>query len=214
MLGLTITPIKLDKGFGYVISVPQTNSRGAHQAPDKKYYKRQNFQSTAMEDYEIRDIMRRTTTPDLYAILSFDAKQSSIKARFRAEQELSDTIILHCTVKNRSSTPAFHVIVDFLVDHDLPIPFSLPNFQVRGTREEGPKATIFRRVITSPPMLPVFEEKEVDQHTGEVAIQLPTRLLDAVIYLETSIQTPGFSNVQEWIMQSQGGVLKLIERKR
>jgi hypothetical protein len=50
-----IAPIQLDKGYGYVITVPQSTSRGAHQALDKKYYLRQNLQSIAMEDYEIRD---------------------------------------------------------------------------------------------------------------------------------------------------------------
>src|SRR3569832_218774 len=75
ILGLIIRPVQLASGFGYVLTIPQSTSRGAHQAPDKKYYKRQNFQSTAMDDYEIRDIMRRTSTPDLQAILSFDGRQ-------------------------------------------------------------------------------------------------------------------------------------------
>ncbi len=41
----------------YVVEVPQ--GRTAHQATDLKYYKRYNFESVAMEDHEIRDVMGR-----------------------------------------------------------------------------------------------------------------------------------------------------------
>jgi hypothetical protein len=37
----------------------ERSSRAPHQAPDKRYYKRQNFQSSPMEDYEVRDTLRR-----------------------------------------------------------------------------------------------------------------------------------------------------------
>jgi hypothetical protein len=45
----------------YVIEVPQSST--AHQARDHRYYKRFNFECRAMEDYEIRDVMRRRTHP-------------------------------------------------------------------------------------------------------------------------------------------------------
>jgi hypothetical protein len=63
MDGVRIERIDMETGkFGYVISVQQSQT-GPHQAPDGKYYKRFNFQSVPMHDYEIRDIMRRSTTP-------------------------------------------------------------------------------------------------------------------------------------------------------
>jgi hypothetical protein len=42
----------------YVIGVPKS-FRAPHQSSDKKYYKRYNFQSLPMEDYEINDIRSR-----------------------------------------------------------------------------------------------------------------------------------------------------------
>lgn len=42
----------------FCIAVPRT-FRGPHQAEDKKYYKRFNFKSEPMEDYEIRDVRSR-----------------------------------------------------------------------------------------------------------------------------------------------------------
>src|SRR5262249_18292856 len=70
--GLVITPVPVGIGrHAYVLTIPQASGRAPHQAPDKKYYKRQNFQSVPMEDYEIRDALRRATTPELYVELSF-----------------------------------------------------------------------------------------------------------------------------------------------
>jgi hypothetical protein len=45
----------------YVVEIPQSTT--AHQATDRRYYKRFNFQSVPMEDYEIRDVMGRTQHP-------------------------------------------------------------------------------------------------------------------------------------------------------
>ncbi len=60
--GLRINPIALNKAhpgkFAYVVIIP--TSFTAHQAYDKRYYKRYNFQSVAMEDYEVRQTMNRT----------------------------------------------------------------------------------------------------------------------------------------------------------
>jgi hypothetical protein len=50
----------------YVVEIPQSIGRAPHQAADKRYYKRFNFESVPMEDYEIRDVMRRAQGPDLY----------------------------------------------------------------------------------------------------------------------------------------------------
>jgi predicted HTH transcriptional regulator len=57
-----IHPIEINaEQVVYVVDVEKSNT--AHQAFDKKYYKRFNFQSTAMYDYEIRDILNRSKNP-------------------------------------------------------------------------------------------------------------------------------------------------------
>jgi predicted HTH transcriptional regulator len=53
----------LSKGansVAYVLEIGQATSRAPHQASDRRYYKRFNFESTPMEDYEVRDLMRRS----------------------------------------------------------------------------------------------------------------------------------------------------------
>lgn len=62
--GIIITPVTVsdsDNTVIYVIEIPRSNN--AHQASGHKYYKRYNFQSEAMEDYEIRDVMNRGQHP-------------------------------------------------------------------------------------------------------------------------------------------------------
>ncbi len=63
---VNITPIKInnsDDEVAYIVEIPKSNT--AHQANDKRYYKRFNFESVAMYDYEIKDILNRAHTPIL-----------------------------------------------------------------------------------------------------------------------------------------------------
>ncbi len=62
--GLVIVPIPLQEPDEviYVVEIPQSNT--AHQNTlDHRYYRRFNFQSVPMLDYEIRDIMNRVKFP-------------------------------------------------------------------------------------------------------------------------------------------------------
>lgn len=68
---LKIHPISLSSGVNhvvYAVVIPKSNT--AHQASDKRYYKRYNFESVAMDDYEIKDIINRLSSPQLSLILS------------------------------------------------------------------------------------------------------------------------------------------------
>ncbi len=62
----------------YVVSVPA--SKGiAYQASDKRFYKRFNFKSEPMEEYEIRDIYRRGETPDLRIVFTLLSPKNYIQ---------------------------------------------------------------------------------------------------------------------------------------
>lgn len=60
--GITIIPIELKKSnpgnYIFVVEIPRS-SRAPHQAFDYRYYKRYNFESAPMEDYEIKDVANR-----------------------------------------------------------------------------------------------------------------------------------------------------------
>jgi len=68
--GLIIKSIStgIDSKVIYVVIIPK--SATAHQAGDKRYYKRYNFASVMMEDYEIKDVMNRGKIPIVEPIFS------------------------------------------------------------------------------------------------------------------------------------------------
>ncbi|MDJ0752320.1 MAG: ATP-binding protein [Ardenticatenaceae bacterium] len=63
--GIKIFPVPLSSSLhhvAYVVRVPQSDT--VHQvARTKRYYKRFNFESVPMEDFEIRDVLNRTGEP-------------------------------------------------------------------------------------------------------------------------------------------------------
>ncbi len=65
---LRISPIELKTTrlgrYAYVVNIPKSYN-APHQASDKKYYKRFNFMSVAMEDYEIRELRTRREKAEL-----------------------------------------------------------------------------------------------------------------------------------------------------
>ncbi|GAI90148.1 unnamed protein product, partial [marine sediment metagenome] len=64
--GIVITPVPIGTDptdVVYVVEIPQSTT--AHQAVDWRYYKRYNFLSIPMEDYEIRDVMGRQQHPKI-----------------------------------------------------------------------------------------------------------------------------------------------------
>lgn len=63
---LNIYPIRVDD-IGqsiYVVKIPRSRN-APHMARDKRYYKRFNFKSEPMEDYEVKDLYNRVSTPKI-----------------------------------------------------------------------------------------------------------------------------------------------------
>jgi hypothetical protein len=100
------------------VDVPQAKSRGPHQAGDKKYYKRHNRQSIPMEDYEIRDVMRRGTAPDLEVSLKLHGN-TSVTPKFRTNREISDPFTLTASVENLADEPALYYSLAIFIDDRL-----------------------------------------------------------------------------------------------
>ncbi len=83
--GIKIIPVTVGEKANtvvFVVEIPKSTT--AHQAAGHKYYKRRNFQSEPMLDYEIRDVMNRSTHPEI--ILDFEIESKTIK---RANSDLS-----------------------------------------------------------------------------------------------------------------------------
>ena len=83
--GISIYSVNLISGendVAYIIEIPQSHT--AHQASDNRYYKRFNFQSVPMEDYEVRDVMFREQTPDVTINLLVEIKEDEQNLIVRA----------------------------------------------------------------------------------------------------------------------------------
>jgi hypothetical protein len=207
--GLTITPVPLGSArHAYVLTISQALGRAPHQAPDKKYYKRQNFQSVPMEDYEIRDALRRATSPELYVELAL-ANGTSVPIEFAYRDELSKPITLIVTVRNRSSQPAHYALVQVGIDTELRLRTSNDFFQM--TRDDPSQYWLGHRFV-SPPGLPIF--KEIDQdvtHRLSLTFSYQSSMLGSEhsFCLTTSVQTAGYAATENWVIRYRGNVLRL-----
>ena len=214
--GLVITPVPVGSGrHAYVLTIPQASGRAPHQAPDKKYYKRQNFQSVPMEDYEIRDALRRATTPELYVDLSF-AGGDKAHVEFAAQAERSKPITLSVIVRNRSSQPAYYALVQVGIDADLPIHTLGDFFSMRITGDDQQRQHWLGHRFMSPPGMPIFKEIDDDAlHRLSLTFAYPSSWPDdSNFYLTTSVQTAGYAATETWVIHHRDSVLQLRRRAR
>jgi Putative DNA-binding domain len=206
--GLVITPIQLAKGFGFVLTIPQATSRAPHQAPNKKYYKRQNFQSSPMEDYEIRDTLRRATTPVLQVMLSIGTN-STAQLQFAPQQEISKPLTLSVLVTNRSPQPAHHAVVYLGLDVDFGVPVNV-GFDRTGapTGHSTDQKMWFVKRFTSPPEQPIFQE--ATPNPLGLNFFIATKFVNSSYFdITTVVQTPGYTSTDYWAIACNSGLLKL-----
>lgn len=88
----------------YIVYVPQS-LRAPHQAADRKFYKRHNFESIPMEEYEIRDVAHRSESPDLRMSLKLH-HGLQVPLVFSDMPSHSDPVDLAIHLKNDSPAPA------------------------------------------------------------------------------------------------------------
>lgn len=81
--GIIIHPISLSSGLTdilFVVEIPKSTT--AHQAGDFRYYKRYNFESVPMYDYEVRDVMNRRKTPLFDLEIFYEIEERKIESRW------------------------------------------------------------------------------------------------------------------------------------
>ena len=63
--GIIIKSISLnnENDVAYVVEIPKSTT--AHQSSDFRYHKRFNFETVAMHDYEVKDVMNRNKSPEI-----------------------------------------------------------------------------------------------------------------------------------------------------
>jgi hypothetical protein len=211
MDGLTVQRIPLSAaGFGFVISVEATQT-GPHQAPDKKYYKRYELEAVAMDDYQIKDILRRATTPNLFVTLSFlEGAQHAL--RFPGSDEESRPFNLIAHIENKSPQPAFHVVIDIGIDTHFKI-VARGDFAQFDSKEQVEQTPLnwFRWTLAAPPGQPIFKEHPRLVTNNVIMLSLGTdALITQEIYdLTVRVVSPGCARQENWSIVSRGPRLTL-----
>ena len=109
--GLEIFPIRdngdITKSI-YIVKIPRS-SNTPHMSADKCYYKRNNFRSVKMEEYEVRDLFYREATPNLkiagYILYDQERDEEVVKYHFEAQiwndsNVISTVYKLNCYIVN------------------------------------------------------------------------------------------------------------------
>jgi hypothetical protein len=218
--GLRINQISLRQSSTgrvlYAISIPAAASRAPHQADDKRYYKRYNFQSVPMEDYEIRDIYRRASTPDLWIDFSFNTGKTT-EVRFRPSMAVSDPIWLQARIGNRSGEPALYAAIQIYLDQNSTIKTEASGFQRGGpatTEDRRHLHSFLKRWSIQQNDLPIFSEIRLLVADSPFTFTLDensTRWLD--FYIGYDIRAPGCSIFQiVRVIQQPHGTLWITDR--
>ena len=114
--GIEIIPIPLASApdhVAYAVNIPQSDT--AHQAADKRYYKRHNFMAVPMEDYELRDVMNRLTHPiiELEAEIVCEMRSPSSDYPVPCPEQARPPYpehLMHIRAFNRGKAVAQHIV--------------------------------------------------------------------------------------------------------
>jgi len=114
---LRIRSLTLESGnLIFVVYIPQS-STGPHMASDNRYYKRYNFRSVPMEDYEVRDVLNRSTSPalEMQFLLDNIPVIPGTRRLVGDAEELKKPLKLKINVVNTASVPAEYVVYRVLL---------------------------------------------------------------------------------------------------
>ena len=185
----------------YVVSIPQATTRAPHQAADKRYYKRFNFESIAMEDYEIRDILRRATTPDLHFNFSLAGKEP-VPIQFSQDQPFSEEVDMSITVENRAEEAASYAVMEVFIDSALKLSNSAglkmtDNVFLSSEDDQKVAVTQLSQNWAIPGKMPIFKGTKFRITDTPIKLAIPKEHADSEIMYYTcvwQIRAPGMIN--------------------
>lgn len=196
--GIVIQQIPLTPGrSAYAISIPQATSLAPHQTSDNKYYRRFNFESVPMADYEIRDTMRRATTPDLYLNFLFTDFETTIEGLMTR---------MTVVIGNRSHEPANYSAIDIAIDRRANCVSVGEN---QWSRTDGSFAfddgrlnvSEWHRKLMIPGSLPIFRERDFQIGAFEITIDRN----GGGYFIGHDISCPGFHSNRAGVLTAFAG---------
>lgn len=146
----------------YAVYIPQSN-RAPHMADNNRFYKRFNFQSVPMEEYEVRDVSRRFEMPDLK--IQFSLEENTLL--FENGKDCSKPISLYCIISNESSMPAEYVVIDIIIDN------RLISTSTEFTKSDNISYTHLSMNWSIPGKMPIWEGMMFRVSKKPILIQIP-----------------------------------------
>lgn len=181
--GLRINAIELTSQspgrYAFVVVIPQSD-RAPHQAQDKRFYKRYNFQAIPMEEYEIRDVSNRFVYPRLYLSPELATWVLGGKGGFE----------LDFRIGNDSAQPAFSALFDVYIDARLTVVHAeLKDMGTDHLTWDQASHDVKRyQKGWGPTDIPIFEGTNFT--TGKLRIQVPEG--DETYVVAWKCRAPGF----------------------
>ncbi len=190
--GIRINQIELSTTrpgrVAYAVHIPQSLD-APHQAADKRFYKRFNFESVPMEEYEVRDVSRRQSSPDLS--LRFQL--------LKLGEDAPHLWRLGLTIENISPVPAEYIVVKVFMDQGIELPQGHEGLICSG-EVQSPilgwrsfKCLQFNHTI--PSKIPIFAGPRFNALERDLIITVPA---DGLYCCGWSVAAPGMNERQRF----------------
>lgn len=186
ILGIRVHEIAAEdaRGVYYVIEVPQSATGSPHQAHDRIYYQRVGIEVLKMEDFQIRDVMRRGQSADLR--LSYQPIDTNVRYFLtgpNTQNGWTNAYSFPLNVVNLNDEPASQVLLNVYVDHRLLIvdePENNRGSGVASVQIDGiQRHSHFRRYVrNNPDVLPIFKGVPWILNAPGWVFQFPDSLVD------------------------------------
>lgn len=130
--GIIIHPVEIKAGsYAYIVHIPKSN-RAPHQANDKRFYKRFNFKSVPMEQYEVLDVMNREAAPALALDFAVKKYTDSVGGDLDiAGIGRANAYELLITVRNESEKPAEYFVAKVYIDERMKVLWPIDIYDTR-----------------------------------------------------------------------------------
>jgi len=183
-----------------VVVVP-ASIRAPHQAADKRFYKRFNFESVPMEEYEIRDTANRSAVPDLDIEFAFVSGGS--KALLISDGEYYSETELIAVISNAAQAVAEYAVIHLFLDSRIEL--ETPSSEVRINPDtetldiDGVKLTLRKLTILwdRSKGLPIFSG--ISAHLPATPLRISIPKGPDVFPLRYTIGSPGMTIKDKWV---------------
>lgn len=180
--GIRINQIELEQSspgkVAYAVYVPQS-SRAPHQAVDWRFYKRFNFESVPMEEYEVRDVSMRSEAPDLRISYNLSSDQAHQPAPDSEQQHIGHVQLIPI-ISNESPIPAEYIVVSIYIDSRLQTPNGTSGLSHGGEQSLMAHGQTYpcRRldlIHSIPGKIPIFQGLPFQLLSGPLRIAIPAK---------------------------------------